>query len=343
MAKTEPSQSAEDLANISDDDLVYLSNTNVAKKEAMKEAAAGDSQAKIAPGMLPEVKNLYLGKRDANGSFATYTDKYPEDLPPPEENEDTARFALLVRNRICHGRDNGLAISSILVQSPLLKKVLCCVLEDYPGIAPELNDLEFIAPFRPFVHRWQRLTDVLNDERDSETKSHIQVLHDILQEELKLCLEARADFIHHKVVTFKNLWLIFEPGTTILTTVRKRQVAAKLKHSSVYMGKHEDVFHLECECVYFDGETFGWHPTSFDIPEFGGILEIHELPVCPLAYHPKAKEITKRLVADGKKFEQLAGIHHKTYQGVALNGLQPFYVGLIIIMKRMLANRMLVG
>ncbi|KAL8870910.1 MAG: hypothetical protein Q9174_003152 [Haloplaca sp. 1 TL-2023] len=339
MARIESSQNAKDVTNISDDDLVYLSDTDVAKKEAVKEVAAGDSTTKEGPGMRPEVKDLYPGKRNEDGTFSTYTDKCLDELPKPVENEDTARFALVVRNKICPHRERGLARFSIQIQSPLLKKVLCRVLEDYPGIAPGLDFVEFMAPFRPFVHRWQRLTDALNNERDTETKSHIQVLHDILQEELKLCLETRADWIHHKLISFNDLWLIFEPGTTIVTTRAKRQIAAKLKHTALSVGKHEDVFNLESESIYFDGETFGWDPLCYEISEFAGVMKIDELPVCPLDYHPEVTKIKKRLIANGRKFEQLAGLHHKAYKGVALHSHQPYYVDSRIIIDAKTYNR----
>ncbi|KAL8965349.1 MAG: hypothetical protein Q9183_003902, partial [Haloplaca sp. 2 TL-2023] len=332
MATTEISQNTEDSANVSNDDSVYLSDTRVAEKEALKEAPVEASSTKEAQGMLLEVKNLYLGERDANGNFSIHTDnKCPEDLPKPEENEDTARFALLVRYWICHGRDNGRAISSILVQSPLLKMVLRSVLEDYPAIAFEL-DSGFGAPFRPLVHRWQRLTDALNDERDQETRSHIQLFHDMLKEELKATLEARANIISHNVVTFKNLWLIFEPGTMIFNTINERPIAYKLKHITVPSGPNEDIYQLECEAVSHNGESFGWALFGgFGIPYFGGILKIHELPVYPLAYHPRVNRVTKQLIANGMKYEQLAGSHHKMYQGIALRRGQPFYVDSRII------------
>ena len=315
MAKTNHSgaSSVEEL-----DDMVYVSDRE--DKEDQKEPVVEAER-----GMIPAVKNLYHGERDDRGRF-TATDKVPEDLPEPEETEETGRYALLIRNNKCYDGRKSLSIASIVIQSPLLKKVLCWVLQDYPCMAPELDRLEIVSPFRPFVHRWQRLTDALHDEPDPETKSHIQLFYDALKKELEVTLEARDDFITHKTITFNSLWMLFEPGDVVFTKLNKRPVAAKLISSGVFPGRHEDLYRLECEMIYGNGKMFGWGNPRFSIPEFDGMSKITDLCVYPLKCHPKVDKVTEQLIENGKAYERLMGFHHVQYQGIALNGHQPFYV-----------------
>jgi hypothetical protein len=82
-------------------------------------------------GMECDIKNLYQ-KEDAMGRV-NWTEKYPEDLDEAAENEITARYAVLVRNKKSFDSRKKLEVDSIVVQSPLLKKILSKVLEDYPG------------------------------------------------------------------------------------------------------------------------------------------------------------------------------------------------------------------
>lgn len=82
-------------------------------------------------GMECDIKNLYQ-KEDARGR-TTWTDKIPDDLDEAAENEITARYAILVRNKKSFDSRKTLEIDSIVVQSPLLKTVLSKVLKDYPG------------------------------------------------------------------------------------------------------------------------------------------------------------------------------------------------------------------
>ncbi len=284
------------------------------------------------PGMRLEIKNLYPGETDDLGHITT-TDKVPNDLPEPEETEQTAQYALLIRNYKCYDGRKSLSIASIVVQSPLLKKVLCWVLKDYPRMAPELNRLEMIAPFRPFVHRWQRLTEALNNERDPLTKSHIQLFYDALKSELQFTLVTRADFLAHGIITFNSLWMIFEPGDIIYTILDKRPIAARLATASIFQGRREDSYRLNCDMVHGDGHTFGWASVRFEIPEFDGMIKITDLASFPLKYHPKTDKVRNQLIDRGRAYERLSGFHHMKYKGIALYVDHSFSVGLTDISR----------
>ncbi|KAL9011854.1 MAG: hypothetical protein Q9173_003343 [Seirophora scorigena] len=301
------------------DDMVYVDGAN-------DKGSIADTE----PGMTPQIKNLYAGEKDEHGRFTT-TDKVPENLPEPEETDETGRYALLIRNNKCYDGRKSLSIASIVVQSPLLKKVLCWVLKDYPCMAPELDRLEFVSPFRPFVHRWQRLTDALNNESDPVTESHIQLFYDALKKELEVTLEARDDFVAHKTITFNSLWMIFEPGDVVFTNVSKRPVAARLSSAGVFQGRHEDLYRLECDKIYGSGDSFGWGRLQYDIPEFDGMAKIADLVTYPLQYHPRVDQVKKQLIKTGRAYEQLMGVHHKQYQGIASDLGRPFYVNSRII------------
>ena len=86
----------------------------------------------LETGMDCDLKNLYQ-KEDDRGRF-TWTDKYPDNLDEAAENEITARFAILVRNKKSFDSRKKLEIDSIVIQSPLLKVVLAKVLKGYPGL-----------------------------------------------------------------------------------------------------------------------------------------------------------------------------------------------------------------
>ncbi|KAL8898749.1 MAG: hypothetical protein Q9207_006549, partial [Kuettlingeria erythrocarpa] len=288
-------------------ELVYVSDV-----EDMEEPIPASE-----PGMRLEIKNLYHVETDVLGHIIT-TDKLPKDMPEPEETLETARYALLIRYHRSYDGRKGVSIASIVVQSPLLKKVLCWVLKDYPCIAPELNRLELISPFRPFVHRWQRLTDALNNERDPLAKSHIQLFYDALKKELQVTLETRADFLAHGTITFNSLWMIFEPGDIMYTVLNKRPVAARLATTSIVQGPQEDSYRLECDMVHGDGHMFGWSSARIDLPQFNGMTKITDLASFPLKYHPKADELRNQLIKRGRAYENLMGFHHKMYKGIAL-------------------------
>jgi len=98
----------------------------------VKDAVDEEVKEAIKVGMECDLKHLYQ-KEDDKGR-TSWTDKYPEDLEEAAENETTAKFAILVRNKKSfEDSRKKLEIDSIVVQSPLLKNVLSKVLKDYPG------------------------------------------------------------------------------------------------------------------------------------------------------------------------------------------------------------------
>ena len=145
-------------------------------------------------GMVSGVKNLYQSKPDKHGRV-TWVDVYPDDLE--EAVQETARFALIVRNVKAYDGRRQLLTQSIVVHSPLLKDFLQEVLGGYPGVTTGINNLTFDAPFKPFVHRWKQLKiardEVWKDLNDQVQQSnelqakqeHVDLLFEVLNTELK--------------------------------------------------------------------------------------------------------------------------------------------------------------
>lgn len=276
-----------------------------------------EQKSKVKAGMITNVKNLYEGKPDSRGR-STWVDKYPDDIEEAAENAETARYALLIRNKKCYDGRKTLQMDSIIVQSPLLKVALGQVLKDYPGVTTALDRLTFKAPFKPFIHRWSKLVDALKDEKDDETKDHLDLLYRTMEAELKDDLKARDDYILNKVITWDTAWMIFEPGTVVFGQDDKQDCAFRLKSGSYVETRCGNAFALECEKIDWDGESFGFASTRLLIYTFQGTTPITKLSAFPLEYHRDLTKIKKELVERGRAFERLSGYHYKHYNGVAV-------------------------
>lgn len=278
----------------------------------------GETKAPIVKtGMIPGVKNLYQGKPDDSGK-STWVDKYPDDLEEAAENAESAQYALLIRNKKCYDGRKKLEMDSIVVQSPLLKKALGTILIDYPGVTTTLDRLAFRAPFKPFVHRWAKLVAALKSEEEPETRSHLDLFHRIMGEELKDDLKARDDYILNKVITWDTCWMIFEPGTIVFSVEEKDDCAFRLKNGSYVETRCGMAFALDCEKVDWDGEKFGLGRARVLIHEYLGTKSITKLAAFPLEYHDDMVEVREKLIVRGRAFERLAGFHYQHYNGVAV-------------------------
>lgn len=279
---------------------------------------------KAVIGMICETKNLY--QKIDRYNKAVWTEEYPDDLQEAAENEETQKFAILVRNKKSYDSRKSLEIDSIVVQSPLIKQVLRDVLKDYPGVTTTLNRLTFASPFRPFVHRWHEFTDAVSSDKYDETaRDHAKLLYDVLKEELKDVISAVKDYIKNKVISYEHIWTIFQPDCTIYTSRFGQPLAAKLVDGQFTEHcKLGPCFMLKCNCVDYDGYKFGYCLSNHPVLPFSGTVPINSLDAYPMEFHTDADAAKEHLVTRGKLFEHFAGYHYKSYAGSAIE-IDPEY------------------
>lgn len=296
---------------------VIVDNTMAASKKDTEDNADDTVETvKYAPpGTICEVHNLYQSKRDENGR-TSWTKKKPDDLPSADENTESAQYALIVRHVKCYDGRKPLQIHSIVVQSERLKETLGKVLDGYPGVTMTLERVEFRSPFKPFVHRWERFASARDQELDSVTKSHVDLLYTILEEELRDTIARKNDLLLNGVVTHDLLWAIFEPEDEIFSMVGGRPRVFRFKSGETNC--RTGAFHLEAKYIDFDGDEFGFRDEYFEVPGFGGTMPITALPVFPLRHHCDQASVREALVARGTLWEHYKGYHFKYYEGLAV-------------------------
>ncbi|KAF2720898.1 P-loop containing nucleoside triphosphate hydrolase protein [Polychaeton citri CBS 116435] len=280
-------------------------------------------------GMSAGYKYFYGGKEDKRGRFQWQT-TIPEDLGQPAEDADSAKWALLVRNvKVYNDPRKVLALHSIVVQSPLLKDLLGEVLAGYPGVTVGLQRLEFSGKFEPLIHRWPELCAAIDklraakeaadaDADAADRVKHAELLHELLEKEFKTLIETSLDLRAKGVMTYTDLWTLFQPGQFVYSKQQGQDSIFRL-HSSKYGfdSNNNPVFWLNCQFVEYDGSRFGTNKVNLRIPAYGGTRSINVLPALPLDYHKQQEEMKSKCTERGAKVEGLAGSHYRAYSGVA--------------------------
>lgn len=268
------------------------------------------------PGTICDIRNLYETEPDRNGR-TSWTTMYPDDLDDPPENAEAAQYALIVRKKKCYDGRRKLQVDSIVIQSPFLKDALRKVLKDYPGVTI-LDRLEFDPPFTSLVHRWERFVDVWKNETDPTARQHLDLLGNVLEEELRDTIREKDDHVVHGVITFSNLWTIFEPGCFVYGQEDDHDRIYKLTSGHMTQTQCGPAYQLQCRYVDFDGDKFGWGNTNLLIRGWTGTRSITKLSAFPLDFHPKQQKVKDHLIARGKLFQSYKGYHFKEYDGIAL-------------------------
>lgn len=270
------------------------------------------------PGTIAESCNLYPGPKDKNGRWA-WTTKYPTDLDKPVENKASAQFALLVRKRKCYDGRRKLELDSVVIQSQLIKDALGVVLKGYPGVTTGLARLEFQPPFTALLHRWDKFTEVLENETDPVKKSHIELLYKVVEPELREQIAEKYDLIKNGVMTFDMVFTIFEPGVLVYAPQEGHHRIFKLNDSHYGADQCGRYFSLRCDMIDFDGSHFGYRETNLSMREWHGTRTITKLSNLPLSFVPNMEQKKIDLIQRGHLFEKYAGYHFKYYDGIAID------------------------
>ncbi len=272
---------------------------------------ATKSEEEVPVGSISATKNLFQSTKDDDDNW-TWTDKYPEDAEEAAENEETLKFAVIVRSVKSNDSRKKLEAHSIIVQSPWLKTALGEILRDYPGVACELSRLIFEAPFNPFVHRWAEFIAYMKrTDLDTTTKEHLDVLHGILVYEIGDLVKAFEDYVLKGVISYEHLWMIFQPGGTIVSAYKGPLSAFEIDETEYMATQCGKFLRLKADCVDYDGKNFGRYTEQIDVPQFVGTKKISSLKAFPLSFHEDKEAVRSALIQRGEIFESLAGHHFK--------------------------------
>lgn len=275
-----------------------------------------DSAVKYAPkGSVCGIHNLYQTNPDRRGR-TSWTKTPPDNIEAAAEDEESAQYALILRNAKCYDGRRSLSLDSVVIQSEPLKKFLGKVLKGYPGVTTNLERVEFASPFRQLVHRWEKLVQIRDEEQDETTKQHVDLFYRVMEEELRNTLARKKDLVRNGVITHDLIWAILEPDDLVINTSDGRTRGLRFTNSS--LNCQSGVWALSAKYIDFDGTQFGFDTATFNVGPFAGTAPITALPVSPLKFHKNNDAIRERLIAQGNIWEEHKGYHYKQYEGVAV-------------------------
>jgi hypothetical protein len=272
----------------------------------------------VETGAVPEIKDLYKGKASC-ACCITWAAERQKKLPTTAAT-DTGGYAILARKTEGHG-DLGqeLKLHSIVIQSHLILEVLYKVLKEYPGIFSGLETLTVVSPFSAFYHRWTALIGAYVDS-NGDTATHLGLLIKLLEVEFEGMHKKVADLLENKVIEYKYIWAIFQPGDYIITKTHGQDAVLLLENGASYDETQQGGdkgWTLTCKHVDYDGSMTGFGTKVIRISEFKGTMPLNELEAYPLDMHHDKEAMVKKLVLQGKRFAELRMGAFQEYAGKA--------------------------
>ena len=187
-------------------------------------------------------------------------------------------------------------------------------MDGYPSLSMSLDRVEFKSPFKAFVHRWEQFCEARDNEPDGPTRTHVELLYHILNDELHATISRKNDLMKNRLSTHDLLWAIFEPGCSVWSIVDGRQRAFEYKS-----GDYDTLgaFSMRVQYVDWDGERFCHAKHVLSICPFEGTVPIMDLSAFPISYHNSHQAVKQGLISRGKLWESYKGYHYKHYEGIA--------------------------
>lgn len=268
--------------------------------------------------MQAELKNLE--KRWTKKGKGYICEPVDDDDLPEETINWYEKFALCI-TRQYDGSNKVVQKTSLQVNSPSLKKILKEIIKDYPGQSFHTGTVSIDFPAHCLYHyRTEIASKLKTAEPNSELAAHLPILTRFIDEQFEETIGVVSNLASEGLTSYDHMWALFRPGVKIFTRVRGQQRVYKL-NSYQYVYGLCDYFSLNVDFIDYDGEDFGTRNMNLSIPKFSGTAPVTSLNAFPLARHPSALDISRTLIARGKKWEKInaAGQSFLDYKGVAVS------------------------
>ena len=186
------------------------------------------------------------------------------------------------------------------------------------------------------------------DERSGDEEQEllaVNALIDYLREDHGAKVASINSLLAQQEITFDLIPAILIPGTLFLCVdvIEEELSVVRL------LGHDEDsgAYTLRCESIdaveqrpgqsrgsvsgsilerATQTKKFGRARCTWRIPYFEGVVKVNTLPLYPIQYHSQEASLREALVARGRKWAELQGVHHAMYKGVAVYGSSKFEV-----------------
>ena len=208
---------------------------------------------------------------------------------------------------------------SFTIQSAAMRAHLEVALAKYQDFDLELENWTFKPPFKPIVHRWDRLNALCEETTEASSKEAIDQMMEFLRPILASSVDALARTKRTGKVVFDDVWQIFPPGEFAVTIFYGVEAVCRVtKYEKVEPHRQPPYWVISLEYVDWNGECCGYTSTKVTIEYFGGLRHVVSLPVYPLTLNKSAAEIRTRIIERGRKFETLRGYHFQTCVGTKI-------------------------
>ncbi|KAH8080729.1 P-loop containing nucleoside triphosphate hydrolase protein [Cristinia sonorae] len=267
-------------------------------------------------------------------------------------NDPWGQFCFVVVRKLPRNPEESEATFQVVIKSPYLISACKHVVGEVPGISWTAEPLELDPQILiAFLPGFESYHDELKKKKGRSTEegyilSSIAVLIEYLRKDYRSTLASIASLTTHGEITFNLLYAVMVPRTILVTECPStgEPRALQLMSATKILTMSGGFYDLLCESIDAvdqvaqnldswgggggnsveaevkkagGGKPFGRVQNRVIIPAFKGAVKINSLDAYPLKFHHAQSELKLKLLARGKKWVEMKGIHHMQYKGSA--------------------------
>ena len=181
------------------------------------------------------------------------------------------------------------------------------------------------------------------DDPDTLLISHVNFLTTYLSTTYAQDIETLSSLLTSQEISFKYVWALFRPRRIVFFNCpvtnqprAGRVVGTEFQESAFGLSRsgNNGAWDVILESVGWNatgsGKGFGLSEVRVSIWGFEGTVRISSLACFPIEYHVGEEELRKKLILRGRKWRDLAGVHHRYYEGIAYHFKSTDYIKLTV-------------
>ncbi|TFK23738.1 P-loop containing nucleoside triphosphate hydrolase protein [Coprinopsis marcescibilis] len=305
-------------------------------KTTFTTAVGGDDKDDSLPSPSTKIKRVdnYYSRWSKTWKYRNTSSKVVVEAPPvlgSGSGNDQWRDCSFVVVRTIPRNDLQETTYRIVIKSDYLLRACREIIVSWPGISWNADPLEldpqiFITFHQKFLDYEASLVEKkARTQLETNVLTTIKLLNNTIAFDYRTTLANIQRLTKHGEMTFDLLYTLLVPGELFVARCAVTGLPRLLKLTSAQRTYVDTkaVYQLVLESVDLidrsmsNTVTIGNVQTVIYLPKFKGTTKITELDVYPLKYHHDEAGLRANILARGKKWLSLMGVHHQQYEGIA--------------------------
>ncbi|KAK1232480.1 hypothetical protein PQX77_004382 [Marasmius sp. AFHP31] len=227
--------------------------------------------------------------------------------------------------------EDGEPSFKIVLKSEYLIKACKDIIGTWPGVSWHSDPLEVgHEMFLTYLEEFTAYRDTLRAKKRTAMENYIlssvELLLKFLHTDFQATIRRIESHKAHRETSFDLLYAILVPGTLLVAqcAVTGGPRLFKLNSWNRVVTPNCSFYQVNAESVDLLDQHItatvkpGKVQSTIVLPDFKGTIPMHELDAYPLKYHKDCHTIKERVLARGKGWVDLIGVHHKEFDGIGV-------------------------